>query len=271
MPELPEVETIVQELKPIITGKTFQKIQVYWKRTIKGNFKLLQKCLTKSSVQNLKRRGKYLCFSLDNEWRLIIHLGMSGKLLFRLGEKDKKHLRVEFAMNDNFNLYFIDVRKFGRIGIEPSHKPLLPELGVEPLDTETILPILKSLKTKRAIKTLLLDQHILAGIGNIYADEALFRAKIHPLTPTSDINKEKLLKLSRELPKVLREAIQNKGTTISDYKLPDSINGKNQFFLRVYGRTHLPCLICKNPIKRVQISGRSSHFCPFCQSKSFPL
>jgi formamidopyrimidine-DNA glycosylase len=265
MPELPEVETIVQELKPIITGKTFQRIQVYWQKTLKVNQKTFQNILSNSTIQHINRRGKYIHFTLDTDWRLIIHLGMSGKLLFQLGKKDKKHLRVKFGLTNNLKLYFTDVRKFGRMNIESTNKSLLPNLGPEPLNPETILKVLEKLNTQRTIKSILLDQHILAGLGNIYADEALFRANIHPNTPKSNINQKTLFKLSKEIPQVLKEAIRNKGTTISDYNLPDLIKGKNQFFLRVYGRTHQPCPICKNPIHRIRISGRSSHFCPGCQ------
>jgi formamidopyrimidine-DNA glycosylase len=267
MPELPEVETIVNELKPVITGKTLQKIDVFWRRSVVGDPEVFINESVNRTIEKVFRRGKYICFLFDDGRRLTIHLRMTGKLLYATSEKEKKHLRVRFTFCEDCKLYFIDTRKFGRMKLLQAGQPLLPELGPEPLDAETVYGVLTGTKSIRAIKTLILDQHILAGVGNIYADEALFAAGIHPQTPAAKAAKNKIRRLSRELPEILRTAIRNKGTTLSDYRPPESSSGSNQFYLKVYGRKDQPCPKCGAPIQRIVINARASHFCPGCQKK----
>jgi len=269
MPELPEVETIVNELKPLVEGKTFQSIKVYETRSIEGTRKQFTTALKNNKIKRVFRKGKYICFSLINDSHLTVHLRMTGKLLHKPGKKDKKHLRVKFVFNEKFSLYFVDMRKFGRMKLWPEKEALLPALGPDPLDFHNVFNVLNSLKTTRGIKTILLDQHVLAGVGNIYADEVLFRVGIHPLTPLSRLETTVVKRLSRELPRLLKQAIKNKGTTISDYQLPDSKIGDHQHFLNVYGREGLPCYTCGTGIIRIKISNRSSHFCPQCQLMTF--
>lgn len=265
MPELPEVETIVKELQPVLTGKTFQKIDILWQRSVVGDPELFAKELVAHSIKKVFRRGKYICFLLDDDRHLTVHLRMTGKLLYTASENDNKHLRVRFTFCEDCVLHFIDMRKFGRIKLWPAGQLLLPDLGPEPLDSEKVSSVLRAAKSNRAIKTLLLDQHFLVGVGNIYADEALFAAGIHPQTPAARVPKDKLERLSRELPEILKEAIRNKGTTLSDYRPPESSSGRNQLYLKVYGREDLPCPKCRTPIQRIKINARSSHFCPKCQ------
>jgi formamidopyrimidine-DNA glycosylase len=267
MPELPEVETIAGELNPLISGKTLRKITILWARTVEGEPKRFVKALTGKKISHIHRRGKYLCFFLEDENRLTIHLRMTGKLVFETDEKDKKYTRVIFEFSDGSTLFFVDTRKFGRMRIWSKTETLLPHLGPEPLDEKTVLRVLAGQESRRAIKTLLLDQEILAGIGNIYADEALFTAGIHPLTPANRVGKTKLKKLGRHLPAILKRAIENSGTTISDYRKSDREKGRNQFFLNVYGRTGEPCTRCKTAVTRIRINNRSSHFCPRCQPR----
>jgi len=266
MPELPEVQTIVNELIPIFEGKTLKSVTVLEKRSIDREPEAFTNALENSRIIRIFRRGKYLCFTQENGSHLTIHLRMTGKLLQHPAEKDKKYIRVKFAFEENFNLYFVDVRKFGHMKLWPAGDDLLPKLGPEPLKSQVILDTLRSLNSTRFIKTILLDQYVLAGVGNIYADEALFAAGISPQARLREIKASALKKLSRELPRILKEAMNNKGTTLSDYRTPDSQSGNHQNFLKVYGRTNLPCYTCETPVKRIVLHGRSSHFCPTCQN-----
>jgi formamidopyrimidine-DNA glycosylase len=266
MPELPEVETIAGELRPIISGKTIRNVSIRWARTVGGNQKRFKAALTNKKISHIARRGKYLCFYFDDSQCLTIHLRMTGKLVFQPGKKDRKYIRVVFKFTDQSSLYFVDMRKFGRMKIWPKTEPLLPQLGPEPLEEKTVSRVLVNQTSRRAIKTLLLDQEVLAGVGNIYADEALFMAGIHPLTPANRVSKQRLRKLSRHLPEILKKAIENNGTTISSYRRTDRLQGSNQFYLNVYGRTGEPCPKCQTVIMRMRINNRSSHYCPKCQA-----
>lgn len=265
MPELPEVETIAGELRALIIGKTIRNVTVAWPRTVEGEQKEFQAALINRKIIRIDRRGKYLCLYLEDELCLTIHLRMTGKLVFTTEEKDKKHIRVIFRFTDGSSLYFVDVRKFGRMRLWPKAEPLLPHLGPDALEEKTVFRALLNQKSRRAIKTLLLDQEFLAGVGNIYADEALFMAGIHPLTPAHCVPRQRLRKLSRHLPEILKAAIENNGTTISDYRRTGRLKGEHQFFLNVYGREGKPCNKCKTPVVRIRINNRSSHFCPKCQ------
>ncbi len=265
MPELPEVETIVNELKPALRGRTFEKIKISWERSVTGDARAFGKTLPGRTIKDLFRRGKYICFELDNRWHLTIHLRMSGQLVSCLDQKEKKYVRVEFSFDNGCRLYFVDKRKFGRLKLWPPGQMLLPELGTEPLEPGAVWRLLKNSKSRRAIKTVLLDQGVLAGVGNIYADEALFAAGIHPQLPALNVPGAACRRLGRELPRILKAAIENRGTTLSDYRPPQSSSGNNQHFLRVYGRENQPCLKCRTPIQRIKINNRSSYFCPHCQ------
>jgi formamidopyrimidine-DNA glycosylase len=271
MPELPEVETIANQLKPALVGKTFKEVRINWKGSIQGNITEFRESLIDQTIKKVKRRGKYICISLTNGQILTIHLGMSGKLLINEDKNKQKYLRIEFVLNQDFSLNFIDMRKFGKIKIWQADEPLLPLLGPEPLDPGTIHQTLESLKTTRVIKSVLVDQKILAGIGNIYADEALFQARIHPLFPKNHLESVKIRHLSEAIPQILRNAIINMGTTISQYRPPNYSQGENQFFLKVYGQKDKPCNTCGTMINRIRINGRSSHFCPKCQPLADPV
>ncbi|MDQ1350341.1 MAG: formamidopyrimidine-DNA glycosylase, partial [Acidobacteriota bacterium] len=236
MPELPEVETIAEELRALIVGKTIRNITIAWPRTIEGDQKEFQSALINRKIIRIDRRGKYLCLCLEDELCLTIHLRMTGKLVFAPEEKDQKHIRVVFQFTDGTTLYFVDMRKFGRMKLWSQVELLLPHLGPDALDEKTVFQALVNQTSRRPIKTLLLDQEILAGVGNIYADEALFMAGIHPLTPLHKLTKQRLRKLSKHLPEILKAAIENNGTTISDYRRTDRLKGEHQFFLNVYGR-----------------------------------
>jgi formamidopyrimidine-DNA glycosylase len=265
MPELPEVETIVRQMEPVLLGKKIIEIKIYWHRSIQGNVEDYERSLVGQIITGVWRRGKYFCFSLRNGKCATIHMGMSGKLIFNENQCPNKHLRIEFVLSQDYLLDFIDMRKFGKSRIWKNKEELLPRLGPEPLDSQIVYHSLQLLKTNRPIKSVLLDQSVIAGIGNIYADESLFRAGIHPLSASSQIDPIKLKRLSQEIPRVLDSAIQNMGTTISQYRPPNQLQGQNQHYLKVYGFTGKACRRCGNLITRIRINGRSSHFCPKCQ------
>ena len=267
MPELPEVETIVRELRQQVMGKTLARVRVLWERSIQGQAAEFKRRLAGKVITAVSRRGKFIGFELSDKTFFTIHLRMTGKLVQKLDVAGQKHARVEFQFQDGSTLYFVDARKFGRLRLWPCKSESCPGLGPEPLNRTSVLSVLSGLNTRRPIKTVMLDQTILAGVGNIYADEALYMAGIHPLTPAARLSAEQRLALSRVVPKVLKSAIRRRGTTLRDYRTVAGRSGENQDCLKVYGRTGQPCFVCAAPIEKIRISGRSAHFCPCCQKQ----
>ena len=264
MPELPEVETVVRELQSLI-GESIKTIDVLWSKTVEGDLKKIKKSVLGSEIQRVHRRGKYILIGFSDGSHFSIHLRMTGKLVFEPTEKDLKHLRVQLAFESGLRLSYIDIRKFGRWQWWPKGEALLPKLGVEPLESPSVLKALRNLKTQREIKKVLLDQNILAGVGNIYADEALFASRIHPSEKACDLSLPQCKKLSIEIPRILHASIANMGTTLSDYRTTKNIGGENQKVLRVYGQTGRECSTCGRVIVRTVVGARSTHFCPSCQ------
>ena len=264
MPELPEVETVVRELKVLESGK-IEQLHVYWPRTLEGSPTNFQKNLCGSILSKIFRRGKYLVFESDKGFAFTIHLRMTGKLIFNPAPKDLPYVRVRLDFSDGRQLYFVDVRKFGRWKLWPKSDELLPDLGPEPLNKKSVREALSQLKTSREIKKVLLDQSVLAGVGNIYADEALFAAKVHPCRPANKLTTENIHALATAIPAILKASIKNMGTTLSDYRNTKNVGGENQHYLKVYGQTGRPCSICSSAIEKMTIGQRSSHFCPSCQ------
>jgi formamidopyrimidine-DNA glycosylase len=223
---------------------------------------------------DVARRGKYILITLDRGAGLAAHLRMSGRFLVTKKKKTApgKFLRVRILLADGRELHFEDMRVFGRLWYKPADMtfeqvvPALAELGVEPLTDLTAAGLaLKLEKKKQAVKSALLDQTVVAGIGNIYADESLFRAGIHPQRPAGTLKKAELERLVKEIRLVLLNAIENRGSTLSDYRDADGVNGNYQNQALVYGRTGMECRVCTRKIERVKIGGRSSHFCLKCQ------
>jgi formamidopyrimidine-DNA glycosylase len=265
MPELPEVETIVRELRRQVAGKTVARVCVLWERSVQGHAAEFKRRLAGMTIHSVSRRGKYIGFELHDGTFFTIHLRMTGKLVQKLDAAGQKHARVEFRFRDGSALYFVDARKFGRLRLWPCRGQSCPGLGPEPLQPASVLSVLSGLGTRRPIKTVLLDQAVLAGIGNIYADEALHMAGIHPLTPAVRLTAEQRLDLSRAVPKVLKSAIRRRGTTLRDYRTVSNRSGENRDYLNVYGRSGQPCFACGAPIEKIRIAGRSAHFCARCQ------
>lgn len=269
MPELPEVETVVRELKGSIEHKTIRSCKILRDSYLRGgNPSEFVKRVTGRIIKSVKRRGKYILWDLG-DGGVMSHLGMTGKYI-RI-EKDSeypKHTVAAFGFDD-FEVIFNDVRRFGRLKLFELDN--LPEevrkLGAEPFSDGFTTKYLhdKFQNRKRAVKEVLLDQAIIAGLGNIYVSEILFRARIHPLKQAGKISRKKLAEVVKHTREILTKAIEHNGTTISDYKRVDEKSGEFQNFLAVYGKQGDACKNCGTEIEKVVIGGRSSFYCRKCQ------
>lgn len=272
MPELPEVETLAAEFRESLPGLVIAKILfTYRPQVFRKHPQELQKKLPGLKIGSVFRRGKFLGVECGPEMILWFHLGMTGRLVWReeIDTKDPHgHFVVEFE-NHGSKLFFRDVRRFGKIfwtGKNPeSFPPGLQRMGPEPLliGGEEFAAIYK--KRTGRIKSLLLDQRLIAGIGNIYADESLFRAGVGPTKRPHRLSFEKLVKLHAAVQETLREAIAKGGSTINDYISSVGKTGEFQNYHRVYGREGQACPLCGKRIRRIVLAGRSSFFCPQCQ------
>jgi len=265
MPELPEVQTIVNELQKTITGKKISQIDELRKGTVIN--RLDESVLNNTGrIIQIKRNGKYISIDTDRGITLVVHLRMTGKLIYSKQAELCRHTRAIVSFSDSSGLLFDDVRTFGKIEIISSDTNLisLKKIGEEPLsknfDTEKVIS--KLTNSSSLIKTLLLRQDIIAGLGNIYVNEALFRSKISPLRTGSSLTECETILLLKNIKKVLGEAIRHNGTTISDYRRIDDKAGEFQNFLQVYQKKKC---ICGAEIIRVKQGGRSSFYCPNCQ------
>lgn len=273
MPELPEVELTARFLRDILVGRSLRAIKVTWPRTIdRPTPRRFASALRNAEVRTVGRRGKYIVIEIaapvGGQTRvsfLLCHLRMSGSWrVAGVGERRGRHEHVSFVLSDGTDLRFRDPRKFGRFYLVDSADEVVGKLGPEPLAAEfSAENFEKALASKRsAIKGVLLDQRIVAGIGNIYADEALWRAKIHPLTQASRLRRAEVAELRRAIIAVLGEAIDNRGTDNGD----GVIDGGG-YDPQAYGRTALACLRCTSALKTIRVLQRSSTFCPRCQKK----
>ncbi len=274
MPELPEVQTIVTGLNDILKGKTITSTYIYDDMVI--GYPEKEQFIEKSrgkKIMSLSRKGKYIIVNFDNnQYRLVIHLRMSGKLLYKERQEGReKHTHVVFEFNDNTDLRFNNVRKFGRLYLIKDDKfenaGNIDNLGLEPLSDKFNLKLFKEMLNKRKgmIKPLLMNQEFIAGIGNIYADEALFLAKIRPDRKANNLKEKEIRELYKQLRKILQKGIKMGGTSISDYVNALGETGKFQKELNVYQREGQKCKICSEEIQKKKISGRSARFCPNCQ------
>ncbi len=275
MPELPEVETVVKGLRPIVEDKKITDIEIRVVDLIgypEDDIDKFKEELIGSSICAVDRRGKYIVFELDIDKKMIIHLRMTGKLLVSEVEKYRdKHTHVIFSLDDGQEIRFNNVRKFGRIYlIDPEHPEQaggFAELGPEPLSEELTAEKFKKLFENRRgiIKSLLMNQKFIAGIGNIYADEILFLSGIRPdrtADTLTDMEKEKIYFNMRD---ILTKGILYGGTTFSDYVNAFGQEGSFQVELRVYQKEGEECFKCGTPIEKTKIGGRSTHYCPKCQ------
>lgn len=271
MPELPEVETIVRTLKPIISGLEVERIDLFYRPLLRYAAPAELKSFCGREITKVYRRGKLVIIEFAGGRKFAIHLKMTGQLyVTSVQEPPDKHTRLIVEFKDaNKKLYFRDVRKFGfvlclREGNEAEASEL-SSLGREPLDISPV-EFRNIFKGRRGrLKSLLLNQTLLAGIGNIYADEILFEAGLHPQSAGESLSEENSRRLYRAMRRVLLKAIEKGGSSIRDYVDGRGNTGSFQHLHRVYGREGQPCRRCRAPIKRIRVAGRSSYFCPACQ------
>ncbi|MFG6493895.1 DNA-formamidopyrimidine glycosylase [Fictibacillus sp. UD] len=272
MPELPEVENVKNTLNQFLPGKVIKDVKIHWDNIIKHpcTEEFVMK-LTGQTFEKVYRRGKFLIFHL-NEDSLVSHLRMEGKYgLFESDEPADKHTHVVFEFTDGTELRYRDVRKFGTMhlypkGTEESNAPL-KTLGIEPLSDSLTAALMKKLfsNRKRNIKAVLLDQTLLAGLGNIYVDEVLFQAGIHPETPANELSLHRLKKLKKAITDILSESVKHGGSSIRSYTNAMGETGGFQLKLFVYGRKNEACRVCGTEIERLVVAGRGTHICKSCQ------
>ncbi len=270
MPELPEIETLARELQKKISGFVFSKIIIQNHSILESSGDEIAALIPGKLVENIVRQGKYLGLNLGNRQRLWFHLGMTGQLLLepKFGKPGPHtHLVLEFLDSD-LRLAFRDIRRFGCVFLEDAQREIparLKRLGPEPmsLKAEEFSGLFK--KRTGKIKSLLLNQTIVSGLGNIYTDESLYRANLNPNRRPAKITAQRMMRLHGAVCEVLNEAISAGGSSIDDYRHSDGSRGSFQKFHRVYGREGEPCRTCGSVIKRTVISGRSSFFCQQCQ------
>ncbi|MDO4280648.1 MAG: bifunctional DNA-formamidopyrimidine glycosylase/DNA-(apurinic or apyrimidinic site) lyase [Peptococcaceae bacterium] len=273
MPELPEVETVCAGLRRHLLGRRITGVHIYNEaviHTCPGGAAQFAARIRGKTICAITRRGKYILIALSEGW-LVCHLRMTGKLLVRAGDAARgKHDHVVFELDDGRKLFYEDVRRFGGFAYhasDPLQMPPLADLGPEPLSADFSGEVLwrNARGRKRPVKAQLLDQHVVAGIGNIYADEILFRAGIRPRKGADRLTKAECARIAQATKVVLAEAIQAGGSTIRDYVDSDAQAGHFQLAHQVYGRAGAPCRVCGSILKSVQVAGRTSVYCPHCQ------
>jgi formamidopyrimidine-DNA glycosylase len=273
MPELPEVETIKRTLAPHLQGRTIAGVEVHHPGVIAiPDADSFARILAGKRITGLERRGKYLLFNLDDDYGLAAHLRMTGRLVLAASvDPLPPHTHIVWYLPGDLTLRWVDSRRFGRLYLarkdEVVFKTGLKELGPEPLDPAFNSATLAAICAgrRRPVKQVLLDQRLLAGIGNIYADEILFVAGLDPRRPAASLNQEEVACLRGAIQAVLEQGIANHGTSIRDYVDGSGRQGSNQDHLQVYSRTGRPCPRCSQILVRVRLGGRSTHFCPRCQ------
>lgn len=274
MPEKPEVITVAKKLESKLIGETIEKVEVFHQNMIEyPKLETFQKEIVSQTIHSITTRGKWIVCELDKDY-LLFHLRMEGKFFFRTKDIPKgKHEHIIFSLKSGIQLRFSDVRKFGKVMLIPKNqlytmKPYT-ELGLEPWDKKLTVDYLKEQwKNKNTpLKGLLLDQSVIAGIGNIYADEILFLSRLHPLTTPKMLKKHDYESLIENTKKVLDKAISEGGTTIRSYTSEEGVTGLFQNDLNVHAREKENCRICGNKIQKIRVGGRGTYFCPICQKE----
>jgi len=273
MPELPEVETVRRTLQPKLTGLTITGVHLYLPKIVRTpGPEEFKKIITNKKILKIDRRGKYLLLSLSGGYTLAVHLRMTGRLVYVAGDAPPtKHTHIILQLDNGNRLIFTDMRQFGGMWLVPTvaldSLSGYKDLGVEPLDKCFTRDFFKKELCRRRtrIKSLLLNQTFIAGLGNIYADEVLHRAGINPERQAETLKPRETARLHHAIIDVLMEAIDNRGTTVRDYIDGNGVAGTYQELLRVYQREGKPCLHCGQVITRKKVGGRSSYYCPACQ------
>jgi len=273
VPELPEVETIATDLRPLVVGRRIAGVDLRFPSIVRHpEPEAFVRDLPGHAVESLQRRGKYLLLRLDGGALLVVHLGMTGQLLHKLPEDElKPHTHVVIDLDNGTQLRYSDVRRFGRLLLGTEEELVvarkLPRLGPEPLDAGfTPRELHRRLRGRRApLKLLLLDQSVLAGVGNIYADESCYRARIRPDRPAGRLSLTRVKRLHAAVRESLLLGIGNRGSSIDDYVDLYGAKGRQQEELLVYGRGGQPCFSCGRPLTLVRLGGRATVFCRTCQ------
>jgi formamidopyrimidine-DNA glycosylase len=270
MPELPEVETVCRKLDPELAGRRIERLEVLdarWCRPAPPAE--LEGAVSGRTIEGLGRRGKYLLLALDGAQTLVMHLRMTGNLVIPNGSTEGRHLRARFRLDDGRELWFTDPRRFGEAFLidDADLGARFARLGVEPLSPEFTPAALGEIAAGRTapLKSFLLDQSGIAGVGNIYADEALFRARLHPLSPAGSMRPEHLEALREAVVAALEAGIDGGGASIDDYRDGRGERGTMQDEFLVHTREGKPCPSCGAPIARIVVAGRSTYYCPSCQ------
>jgi formamidopyrimidine-DNA glycosylase len=273
VPELPEVESVRRQLAPLIEGKRFQRVEVSDPRlTRPADPAVVAQSLEGERVATLDRRGKYLIVRFESGRALLIHLRMTGSLRHARGGSlgDDPHRRAVVRLDDGSDVAYRDIRRFGTWALleRGEEEPYLASrLGAEPLGRSfTAVRLGERLANRRApVKAAILDQRTLAGVGNIYADEALWFARVHPLREARSLDEAETAALHRGIRRALERGIDRQGSTLTDYRLPDGARGRMQHEFKAYGREGEPCERCGTPIEKIRVAGRGTYYCPHCQ------
>jgi len=273
MPELPEVETIRRQLAPHLEGRTIEAAEIRdWRWTRPADPGLIATELTGARVEKVGRAGKYLIWALDGDRHLLIHLRMTGALLFDPPE-EPPHTRARFDLDKGHVLDYVDPRRFGTAHLlhgAPARDAYLAErLGAEPFTPEFTAANLRAQARGRTapVKSFILDQRRIAGVGNIYADEALFRAGIHPLRPAGKLTPAQWERLRGAIEEALAAGIDAQGASIDDFRHVDGARGSFQDRFLIYGREGEPCVTCGRPIRKLYVGGRGTYVCEHCQPR----
>jgi formamidopyrimidine-DNA glycosylase len=274
-PELPEVETVVRDLRPLLVGRRIKRFEAGRLALRRPLAKNAAKSILGRRVNAVTRRGKWILIDLGEPW-LLVHLGMTGQFTVADASVPRQnHTHVVFTLSDGHELRFRDIRRFGSVSLYADREALdaffvASKLGPEPFDLDPEHWRFHLKKTSRNLKACLLDQRLVAGVGNIYADESLHEARLHPTTLGYRVTSAQAERLRAAIVTVLRRAIELRGSSIRDYVGGSGLQGAMQNEFRVYGRTGEPCLVCGSPIERIVLAGRSTHFCAKCQPRRRP-
>jgi formamidopyrimidine-DNA glycosylase len=275
VPELPEVETVVRDLRPCLSGRRLTRVHQTSRHALRTRWRpAWGSAVAGQRVESVERRGKWILVGLENEAILVVHLGMTGQLTIVPATMPRaNHTHLIFDLDDGAEqLRFRDIRRFGSVTLFPKRQAVeeffaAARLGPEPFDVPAHYWRDCLRDSKRCLKAVLLDQSLVAGVGNIYADESLFEARLHPARPACDLDDAEANRLRRAVATVLRRAIECRGSSIRNYVGGSGLQGEYQNEFRVYGRAGQPCPRCGAALECRRLAGRSSHFCPCCQQQ----
>ncbi|MQS88734.1 DNA-formamidopyrimidine glycosylase [Companilactobacillus mishanensis] len=272
MPEMPEVETVRRGLLDLVKDRRIENVEIRYQNLITGDVDEFKETVTGATITDIDRRAKFLLIHLDNGYTIISHLRMEGK--YRVSADPAmidKHSHAIFSLDNGQKLIYNDVRKFGRMQLWPTDRlaenKSIAKLGPEPLSTEFTFENIKPriIRHRKDIKTVLLDQSVMSGLGNIYVDEVLWQAKIHPETPANHLTDEDIKKIIECSNHEIDIAIKSGGSTVRSYLDAAGHAGTMQNSLKVYGKEGEPCERCGTEIEKIKVGGRGTHFCPKCQ------